>query len=464
MKQNQIVIRSVLSLAIGVLVMGSLAHYLGFSEKQILPITALTAIILTSLFFWHLRLPVAFFGLAFFFATNSITTKSFVQYAKLDIILFLLCMMLIIGHLEKMRFFEGAVQRLILLSRGDIRKLIFIIVFISAISAALVDEVTSILFMVSIVISITKRAGVNPYPFVLLTIFATNIGSSATVVGNPVGVMISFEGGLTFIEFLRWSAPLAGIALFFLYTVTFILFKEPVGELKEKMSALGENLVSEVKIVHSTRSSVFFLMVILGLVTHNALESVLGLTKNSMLLGVSLFGAGLALIYEKRNMNEFLETKVEWKTLIFFMILFSGVGALKEASVIERLTEIIIPILGETLFRQLAGILMISGLMSAALDNIIAVAILIPIVQLIGDIYGNATIYPIWWAMLIGGTYIGNLTPIGSTANIVAIGLMEKSGYKPMGLWDWMKYAIPIVFLTTAIPFLLLYIQFRFLH
>jgi Na+/H+ antiporter NhaD/arsenite permease-like protein len=443
------------------------SYQLGFSPEQLFPIATIATMILTSLRFWNLRLPVAFFGLSFLFATGSMGIDSFIRNAKLDIIIFLLSMMLIIGHLETKHFFEGVIQRLIMLLGADVNKLISVLIFMSALSAALVDEVTSILFMVTITLAITLRLGVSPYPFVLLVIFATNIGSSATVVGNPVGVMIAFEGGLTFLEFLRWSAPVAFVALITLNIIAYIIFRQPIKELGEKLqSAKDKDLFDSVEIKDAKQSIIFFILVILGLVTHTLTENLLGLEKNTMLLGVALFGAGVALMFERNNINEFLEKRVEWKTLIFFLILFSGVGALKEAGVIETLTSILAPALGDSLFQQMGVMLIVSGLMSAALDNVIAVAILIPIVLQLEALpaFEGGNIYPLWWIMLVGGTYIGNLTPIGSTANIVALGMLEKRGLKAIKIQKWLQYSIPVVFITTGIAFLLMYLQFSMLY
>lgn len=438
-----------------------ISYILNFTDRQLIAIGILSGMILSSLMNWHLRLPIAFIGLSLFFLSGSIGLSSFIKYTKMDIIAFLLSMMIFIAHLDRMKFFEGIIQKLIIISKSDIRKLVLSLILLSALSAALVDEVTSILFMTTIILSMCQRLQIQAYPFVLLVIFATNIGSSATVVGNPVGVMISFEAGLGFMDFIRWSAPVAIIGLLVLYSMSFVFMKKYIQELENKIQSKTESQIAEkILIQNKKRSIALFLFVILGLIFHGKIENLLGLEKNSMLLGIGFMGAGIALYFEKEKIQELIEKNIEWKTLVFFLILFSGVGALKETSVIDTLSQLLVPIMGENLFRKMSIMLVISGLMSSALDNVIAIAILIPIVQHIGELIGESKIFALWWMMLIGGTYIGNLTPIGSTANIVALGLMEKTGLSTIQLGKWFRYSFPVVLVTTTVAFLLLGLQF----
>src|SRR3990167_6725525 len=122
-------------------------------------------------------------------------------------------MMIVIGFLEERRFFEVVVETIVRHAGSGAKRLTATLMGLSALSAALVDEVTSILFMTTLTLHITRRYKVNPVPFLIMVVFATNIGSSATVVGNPIGVLIALRGGLTFVDFLRWATPISIVVL-----------------------------------------------------------------------------------------------------------------------------------------------------------------------------------------------------------------------------------------------------------
>jgi Na+/H+ antiporter NhaD/arsenite permease-like protein len=161
-----------------------------------------------SLLFWRFRVAFAFIGVSTLLGLGLIDIPKLIEFAGLDIIIFLISAMTIIGFLEERAFFEYLINRITKLVGLNADKLVIVLMGLSALFAALVDEVTSILFITSTILHLTGKYKVNPIPFILMAVFATNIGSSATVVGNPVGVMIALRAGLSFIEFIRWATPI----------------------------------------------------------------------------------------------------------------------------------------------------------------------------------------------------------------------------------------------------------------
>ena len=201
---------------------------------------------------------------------------------------------------------------------------------------------------------------------------------------------------------------------------------------------------------------VLFSGTILGLIAHHRLEELLGLEKNALLLGVALFAAGIALLLEGEGARALVERHVDWWTLTFFLLLFASAGTLRFVGVTGRIAE---GLLGATGGRPTALLLMVtwsSGLLSAVMDNVLAVATFIPIVQDLGRT--GAEIGPLWWGLLFGGTLLGNLTLIGSTANIVALGILEREERIHIGFREWIgpgaAVAIPTLALATGLLFL----------
>src|SRR4051812_19803377 len=162
-----------------------------------------------TLLFGDFRLAFAFGGIALLMGLNLLSVEGFTQSASLNVIIFLVGMFLVIGFLEENQFFEGIVAAIVKWVGPRPKLLLLVLMLMATVAAALVDEVTSILFMTGTMLSLTGRYRLNPVPFVIMLVFATNIGSSASSIGNPIGVMIALKAGFSFIEFLRWSAPIA---------------------------------------------------------------------------------------------------------------------------------------------------------------------------------------------------------------------------------------------------------------
>ncbi|MCS7142325.1 MAG: SLC13 family permease [Aigarchaeota archaeon] len=424
---------------------GLITATLDMTFQQIIAIVIFTGIIGGTLLFWRFRIAFALIGISLLMATGVIDIPTFITFASLDVILFLLCMMTVIGFLEERKFFEVVVDRTLRLGGDSATKLIIIIMFMSALSAALVDEVTSILFMMASVITISARLQVPLFPLMLITVFATNIGSSATVVGNPIGVLIALNSGYGFLDFLRWATPPAIMATLVTFVVCRMYYRDFFKELDTKLKSAklvtiqvtgNQNAVSNFKLDRT--ALLLFVGVIGGLVLHTPIEELLGLKKNTMLIGVALIGAGAALLLERDKARELLEKRVDWWTLTFFLLFFASVGTLKYTGVTSAIADALMDFFSLPSLVWIPGFYMLVGLMSAFMDNVLAVAFWIPVVQEL--LHLNMThAWILWWLMLFAGTYMGNLTMIGSTANIVAIGMVERQRLGHVTFLQWLK-------------------------
>jgi Na+/H+ antiporter NhaD/arsenite permease-like protein len=204
---------------------------------------------------------------------------------------------------------------------------------------------------------------------------------------------------------------------------------------------------------------VLFLGTLAGLVLHGSLEKILGLQKNSLLIGTALLSAGVSLLLERGHARELVERRVDWWTLSFFMMLFASVGTLKYVGTTAVVTESLLSWLGRDPAVLFVVLTWIIGILTGFMDNVLAVAIFIPMVQDIARTGMDVT--SIWWGILFGGTLFGNLTMIGSTANIVAIGMIERQKVGHITFGQWIKPGAPVSVLTLVIATLLLYLQFH---
>ncbi len=436
---------------------------LGLTTTQLIAVAGFCSILYGAIFFWEHRLAFAFLGIAGLLVTRLLDVPHLIEFAGLDIILFLVAMMTVVGFLEEQRFFEYVIDHLLLVVGPHPQRLMVVMMVIAWISAALVDEVTSILFIVAAMLNLIERSKLDPFPYILMLVLTTNIGSSATVVGNPVGVIIALRSGLTFADFLRWATPVSIACLTISIPLCLRMFRKDIRALKSVLAGRKgertlERLAEQPHLTRGVRTSgVLFGGVVLGLVLHHAIEHVLGLPRNTMLLGAALIGAGLALAISRDKARTLIEKRVDWWTLSFFVMLFASVGTLQQSGVTSVLAARIIELSGGSVPILASLFVWSSGALTAIMDNVLAVATFVPIVGDVGQA-GYQT-FALWWAMLFGGTLMGNATLIGSTANIVAAGVVERRALGTITFARWLAPGMLVAVVTTVLANLLLLAQ-----
>ena len=460
-------IRSWLWYGLSLLLVPLLLSRLGLDGRQVTAVGGFCVVLFGAIFFWEYRLAFACFGSALLLATGLLDVPHLVEFAGLDIILFLIAMMTIIGFMEERLFFEYLIERMLKVVGPHPKRIMVVMMIMATVSAALVDEVTSILFMTTAMLNLLGGA-VNAAPYILMLVLTTNIGSSATAVGNPVGVIIALRSGLTFLDFLRWAAPISIACLAVTIPLCLWLFKKDIRALKGVLTGRrGEAHIKEIISQEQERkarggvaqSGWLFAGVVGGLVLHHPIERAMRLPGNTMLLGVSLLGAGIALAFSGKNARALVEKRVDWWTLAFFLLLFSSVGTLKYTGVTGVLAARLVELSGGSVpvLTSLFG--WSSWLLTSIMDNVLAVATFVPIV---GDVAKTGlNTFPLWWAMLMGGTLGGNATLIGSTANIVAVGLLERRKAGTITFRQWLKPGLIVAITTMLVANALVLAQLR---
>lgn len=442
--------------------------FAGLNTEQIASVTIFASLIVGTLLFWRFRLAFALVGVALMLGLGLLNTSTMIEFAGFDMILFLVGMMIVVGYLEEKKFFEHLLGKIMKGVGPNPVKLVIILMLLSALFAALVDEVTSILFMTATVLHLTGKLRISAIPLVMMTVFATNIGSSATVVGNPVGVLIAMRAELTFMEFLRWATPISIAGLGVAIPLCLLYFRKYI---KQMGDALRSQKPEEILVENNTTSGVeivshkenfkipwiIFLGTIAALVAHSPMEEALGLEKNVLLPGVAFAAAGIVLFLNHNKAREMVEKRVDWWTLAFFIFLFASVGTMKMLGVTTVLAEGMYDVSGNDETSLFFIFVPVVSILSALMDNVLAVATFIPVVHEFGDL--GVDNYPFWWAMLFGGTFFGNLTLIGSTANIVAIGMLERRKRGNITLKEWIKPGAVISIPTMALAAMLVYLQ-----
>ena len=408
------------------------------------------AIILGTLFFWNFRLAIAFIGLAVLITSHSMDIPTFVESSSLEVILFLVGMMIVVGALRDLGFFTWIVQLLVSIPNITGRKFIAVTAVASALLACAVDEVTSIIFISTLIFQVCDRLKLNPMPYILICVLCTNVGSAGTMMGNPVGIYIGNKGGLTFGDFMIWAFPVMLFALAATVALALFYYRKELRQfdvsLEERM-ARNLSLVPVVDVPYKQGLILIFATIVL-IASHHQIETLLNLNKNSVLLIAPLIASGIVMIVKHKRARHYVESEVDWWTLLFFMLLFAIAGTIRHTHVDQVMAGFFSSVCGDSHAVLIPFILGVSAIGSAFIDNVIFVAAFTPVIE---QLSSNIKDLPLWWALLFGACFGGNITMIGSTANIVALGMLEKRSHVHMSFFQWLKIGGIVALLATVI-------------
>lgn len=363
------------------------------------------------------------------------------SYIDFNTIGVLVGMMILVGIVKNTGIFEYMAIVAAKASKGDPWKIIFSLATITALVSSLLDNVTTVLLMVPMTFVIIQKLELDPIPFLIPEIFASNIGGTATLIGDPPNIMIGSAAGLDFMDFIVNEAPV--IVVIFLATMFAfkMMYRKRLAVAEDKklqICQMDEKVcIKDKKLL--IKSLVVLALVLVGFFLH----STLGYSSAV----IALSGAALLLLISGENVDETMHN-VEWSTLFFFCGLFVIVGSLVEVGLIDRVAHYIVGLTNDNLL--LTGIIMIwfSAIFSAFLDNIPFVATLIPLIKAMGD--SGMDVTPLWWAISLGACLGGNGTLIGASANVVVAGIAEKHGYK-LTFGRYFKEGFPMMLLSIVI-------------
>lgn len=362
----------------------------------------------------------------------------------------LLGMMLFVSVVKLSGVFEFLAIKCARLAKGDPWKIMLLFVLLTAVLSAFLDNVTTVLLIGPMTLTVCKLLDVNPIPFFMTEILASNIGGTATLIGDPPNIMIGSAAGYSFFDFILYDAPAVAIILVAILGVFYALYGRKMNvddEHKARIMELDEH--AQIKNRRLLKQSVVMTaLVVVGFMAHGAL----GLESCIIALGA----AGIIMLISGESIEEAL-SNVEWTTLSFFAGLFVIVGAMAETGVIEMLAHALIDATGGNVFVTMLVLLIGSAVISSFLDNIPFVATMIPILLAMESTGMDVT--PLWWAVSLGACLGGNGTLIGASANVVLSDISKKHGYE-ITFAKFFKTGFPIMLLTILIAGVYLVVRF----
>lgn len=396
------------------------------------------------------RSVAALAGAVVLLLTHVLTIETAADYVDLNTIGVLVGMMLFVAVVKSSGLFEYIAIWSAKLTRGQPMAILAVFAVITAVLSAFLDNVTTVLLICPMTIAITQILEVNPVPFLLSQIMASNIGGTATLIGDPPNIMIGSAAGLSFADFIVNTGPVVLIILAVVVTIFFLMYRGNLhveSENMEKVLTLDEKLT--IKDASLLRKSVIMIvLVVVGFIFH----AQLGIESAT----VALTAAGVMLLIGGQDAEDVI-LGVEWSTILFFIGLFVVVGGLNSTSVIAMLANGMLELVGDNEVLAIVLVLWASALISAFLDNIPFVATLIPMIQTMQQ--GGMDVLPLWWALSLGACLGGNGSLIGASANVVLAGVSAKNGY-PITFMSYLKKGFPLMLLSVAICTVYLLIRF----
>lgn len=396
------------------------------------------------------RTVVAITGASLMFLFKIITFEEGISNIDFNTLFVLIGMMIVVGVVKKSGLFEYIAILTAKFSKGSPSKIMVYFMIITALLSAILDNVTTVLLIGPMTFVVCDILSLNPTPFLVTQIIASNIGGTSTLIGDPPNIMIGSAANLSFGDFIFNLAP---IIILILIVVTFIfkiIYKKDLikdANSEELILSLDENKAIQDKPL-LVKSLIVLGLILVGFMLHSKLGV------QSSIIAIS--GACILLLIGKQDPQEIIYS-VEWPTIVFFSGLFIIVGGLSSTGVITLLANFLITETQGNIMLTTFLILWISAIVSSFLDNIPFVATLIPLILTMET--KGVDVMPLWWATSLGACLGGNGTLIGASANVVLSSVSEKHGY-PISFVSYLKIGFPIMILT--IIFANIYLYFKF--
>jgi len=366
-----------------------------------------------------------------------------------NVIFLLAGMMILAGIIRKTGVFGWIAVRAARFAGGEPYRILIVLSVITAIASAFLDNVTTVVLVGPITLFLAARLGMNPFPFLMSEILASNIGGAATLIGDPPNILIGSAAGLDFGAFLLNMAPLSAILLVVYLAAARWLFRDLLfadPELRASLLELNEReMITNPALLR--RSIAVLGLTLVGFLLHGPL----GLEPAT----IALTGAIVLMLLARESPEEVLR-EVEWPTLFFFIGLFMLVAGVIEIGLIDVVADAIVAITGGALAGTSLLVLWLSAILSGIVDNIPYTATMIPVVQQLDQGQPNDAI---WWALAIGADLGGNATIIGASANVILAGMAEREGH-PITFGQFLRYGLPVTIGTMLIASVYVWLRY----
>lgn len=371
-------------------------------------------------------------------------------------------MMVIVAISQKTGVFQYVAIRSAKLVKGSPWGILVMLSVVTAVFSAFLDNVTTVLLIVPVTLLITDALGIKPYPFLFSQVLASNIGGTATLIGDPPNIMIGSQAHLSFYDFLVNLTPIIPLILLVTYLLLWLMFGRSMQASEEAKALVMQFDESEaIKDVVLLKKCLFVLaMVITGFTISHTIHlepATIAMFGAAALLLLQTWGQSM---HDKDTAYAGIMAEVEWTTIFFFVGLFIVISGVEHVGVISMLATKTLELTGGNFNATAGAILWISAIASAFVDNIPFVATMIPMIKSMAPTFGGAhELIPLWWALALGACLGGNGSLIGASANLIVAGFSQRAGH-PISFIQFTKHAFLLMLLSIVISHVYLYFRY----
>ncbi len=376
----------------------------------------------------------------------------FINFVDFNVIFLLVSMMIIVSIATRSGMFNWIANQLLKLTKGHPVGVLIALGAFTAFASAFLDNVTTVILIMPVTFFIADKLDINPVPYLMTEIFASNIGGTATLIGDPPNIIIGSAAGLSFMDFVNELTPIIVVIMIVVLAILWLFFKKDLHTTPERMAEVA-NLDNSKTITDyplMIRSGIVLVLVILGFVLHDVTHIETCVT--------AMLGASFLLLFEK---PKDILSDVEWNTIFFFIGLFIIIGGLEASGGIALMAKWVLNVTEGSQAATAMIILWASGFISGVIDNIPYTATMTPMLLEIRNVMGADYTLPLWWCLSLGACLGGNLTIIGAAANVIVSETSAHHGH-PISFMRFLKYGA--VVMITSLILSTIYIWFRFLH
>ncbi|MFO7659698.1 MAG: ArsB/NhaD family transporter [Candidatus Cloacimonadaceae bacterium] len=423
-----------------------------------LPMFLALAIFVITYFFiiteWINKMTIVLLGGFLVVLCQIMTQDRAFGYIDWNVIFLLIGMMIIMGVIKETGVFQYAAIKAAKISKGSPIRILLLMFVVTASISAILDNVTTVMIIIPVIILIASELGISPIPFIITQIMASNIGGTATLIGDPPNILIGSAVELSFMDFVFNLTPVIIIISLFSLVIIYFTFHKRMHVSNQRRARIMEY---NEKILITNRpllikSAIVMSVLMVGFV----MQEFIHLNSATIAMTSALI---LLILSNRKEVENIITQSIDWVSLFFLMGLFMIVGGLNEVGVMDKVAPLVLKVTQGNFKIASLGMIWSSGILSSILGAVPVVATLIPLIKNLAEGFQTISMNPMWWSLALGSCLGGNFTVLGTAANIVSIGIAKRNGYN-ISFLRFIKYSFLITIMSLVVSTVYVYLRY----
>jgi Na+/H+ antiporter NhaD/arsenite permease-like protein len=376
------------------------------------------------------------------------------SYIDWNVIFLLIGMMIIMGVIKDTGVFQYAAIKTAKVAKGSPIRIMMLMFAVTAAISAILDNVTTVMIIIPVIILIASELGISPIPFIITQIMASNIGGTATLIGDPPNILIGSAVKLTFIDFIVNLTPVIIIISLLSMAVIYLFFHKRMhvsNQRRAKIMSYNEKILITNKPL-LLKSIIVMSLLMIGFVAQEFIH----LNSATIAMTAALV---LLILSNRREVEHILTQSIDWVSLFFLIGLFMIIGGLNEAGVMSKAAPAIVRVTRANFQFTTLAMIWFSGILSSVIGAVPLVATMIPLIKNMASSFNVVSMNPMWWALALGSCLGGNGTVLGTAANIVSVGIAKRNGF-PISFWRFLRYSFFITLMSLVVSTLYIWLRY----